>query len=126
MPIPTRTYTCDQKDVESLKKLMTYDPYLDKSKTPEQLAEMKKDENANIIFARQDYWIKDGITLGLDRDKYYLVLSAVDSFLEKAEPKLKESIPNIQRASLEIETKVVGEMDKERNESESGLGMIFG
>ena len=126
MPIPTRTYTCDQKDVESLKKLMTYDPYLDKSKTPEQLAEMKKDENANIIFARQDYWIKDGITLGLDRDKYYLVLSAVDSFLEKAEPKLKESIPGIQRASPEIEAKVVGEMDKERNESESGLGMIFG
>ncbi len=105
---------------------MSYDPYLDKSKTPEQLAEMKKDENANVIFARQDYWIKDGITLGLDKDKYYLVLSAVDSFLDKAEPKLKESIPSIERADPEIEAKVVGEMDKERNESESGLGMIFG
>ena len=105
---------------------MSYDPFLDKSKTPEQLAEIKKDENATVIFARQDYWIKDGITLGLDREKSYLVLSAMDSFLEKAELKLKESIPSIKRADAEIEAKVVAQIDKERNESESGLGMIFG
>ena len=117
---------CDQKDIEMLKKLMSYDPFLDKSKTTEQLAEMKKDENAMVIFARQDYWIKDGITLGLDREKYYLVLSAVDAFLDKAEPKLKEGVPSIARADPETETKIIGEMDRERNQSESGLGMIFG
>ena len=105
---------------------MSYDPFLDKSKTPEQLAEIKKDENATVIFARQDYWIKDGITLGLDRDKYYLVLSAVDAFLDKAEPKLKQSILDIKRADPDLEAKVVAEMDKERKESEKGLGAIFG
>ncbi len=124
--IPTRTYICDDKDVESLKKALSYDPYLDKSLSTEQLAKMKTDEEANIIFARQDYWLKDGITLGLDRDKYYLVLSAVDSFLEKAEPKLKKLVPDIKRADPELEKKVTAEMEKERNESEQGLGMIFG
>jgi hypothetical protein len=105
---------------------MNYDPFLDKSLTPEQLEKIKTDEKANIIFARQDYWIKDGITLGLERDKCYLVLSAVDSFLEKAEPKLKEGVPSIKRVDPELEEKIVEQMDKERDESESGLGMIFG
>lgn len=105
---------------------MSYDPFLDKSFTPEQLEKLKDDEKANVIFARQDYWIKDGISLGLDREKCYLVLSAVDTFLEKAEPKLKENIPSIKRADPDLEAKIVEQMDKERNESESGLGMIFG
>ncbi len=105
---------------------MSYDPFLDKSFTGEQLEKMKADEDANIIFARQDYWIKDGISLGLDRDKYYIVISAVEEFLNKAEPKLKKTIPGIKRADPEIEAKVIAEIEKERNESESGLGMIFG
>ena len=105
---------------------MTYDPFLDKSKTTEELARMKADENATVIFARQDYWIKDGISLGLDREKYYLVLSAVDLFLEKAEPKLKDGVPSIKRVGPDLENKIITEMDKERKESESGLGMIFG
>lgn len=107
---------------------MEYDPYLDKSKTPEQLAKLKEDPNSddNVIFARQDYWIKDGVSLGLDRDKYYLIISAVDQFLEKAEPKLKRSIQSIQRADPDTEAKVTLDMENERNQSESGLGMIFG
>jgi hypothetical protein len=124
--MPARAYICDQKDMESLKKLMSYDPFLDKSKTPEQLAELKNNEEETVIFTRQDYWIKDGITLGLDREKCYLVISAVDSFLDKADKKLKESIPSIKRADHDTEAKVIGEIDKERSESEQGLGMIFG
>ncbi len=58
-----------------MKKLLEYDPYLDKSLSPEQLSKLKDDSYANIIFARQDYWIKDGISLGLDREKNYLILS---------------------------------------------------
>jgi len=105
---------------------MSYDPYLDKSLSPEQLTKLKADEEANIIFARQDYWIKDGITLGLDREKDYLVISAVDTFLEKAEKKLIKLMPSIKRADPDLEAKVVLDIENERKESESGLGMIFG
>ena len=71
---------------------MAYDPYLDKSMTPEQLQKLKGDEQANVIFARQDYQIKDGIGLGLEREKYYLILSSADEFMEKADKKLKEHV----------------------------------
>ncbi len=54
------------------------------------------------------------------------MLSALEEFLEKAEPKLKNSIKSISRLDHDTELKVAGEMEKERNESESGLGMIFG
>ncbi len=64
--------------------------------------------------------------MGLDREKCYLVLSAVEEFLVKAEPKLKKEVPDIKRADPDIEEKVVLEIEKERNQSESGLGMIFG
>ncbi len=112
--------------MDALKKTLEYDPYLDKSKTEDELARMKTDEEANIIFARQDYWLKDGITMNLDREKCYLAISAVDEFLGKAETKLKRLYPNLARADEELEKKIVGEIEKERSESESGLGMIFG
>ncbi len=124
--IPARTYICDRKDFESLKKTLEYDPYLDKSKTDEELAKLKEDAEANVIFARQDYWLKDGIVLGLDREKCYLTISSTDDFLEKAESKLKKLYPELKRADSDLEQKIVGEIEKERSESEQGLGMIFG
>ncbi|MDE1834942.1 MAG: hypothetical protein KGH64_06425 [Candidatus Micrarchaeota archaeon] len=87
---------------------------------------LKNDPEANIIFARQDYWFKDGISLGLDREKYYLVLNAVDEFLDSAEKKLKKAFPEVKRADADVEQRVILEIEKERRESESGLGMIFG
>ncbi len=119
-------YTCAAKDSPVLKTLLEYDPYLDKSLTQEQLSKLKGDAEANIIFARQDYWLKDGISLGLDREKYYLVLSAVDEFLERADAKLKRLIPGVERADADTEQKVVSEIEQERSASESGLGAIFG
>ncbi|MCL4365210.1 MAG: hypothetical protein M1569_00745 [Candidatus Marsarchaeota archaeon] len=124
--MPTRVYECDSKESEALKKIMSYDPYLDKSKSNADLAKLNEDPDANIIFARQDYWIKDGMALGLDRNKVYLIISAVDDFLNKAEQKLKKDVPDIKRAEPESESKIVGEIERERKESESGLGMIFG
>ena len=112
--------------MEELKKTLEYDPYLDKSKSEEDLAKLKGDADANIIFARQDYWLKDGIVLGLDREKCYLVISAVDEFLGKAEAKLMRLYPDLKRADSETERNVIGEIEKERSESEEGLGMIFG
>lgn len=121
-----RVYSCKAEEAQTLKKMLEYDPYLDKSLSEAQLAALKSDPNANIIFARQDYQLKDGISLGLDRDTYYLYLSAVDEFLEQGEKKLKESIKSFQRVDPELEKKVIATLEGERKESEEGLGLIFG
>ncbi len=124
--MPARVYTCSSEDANGLKKLMEYDPYLDKNLNEEQLSKIKDDEQANIIFARQDYSIKDGISLNLDTKKYYLYISANDEFLEKADKKLKNSIKSIERADSDTESKVIGIIEGERQQSEQGLGAIFG
>ena len=124
--MPTWVYVCDSKDYEKLKKLMEYDPYLDKNLNEEQLSKIKGDQEANIIFARQDYMIKDGISVSLDKDKYYLYLSANEEFLQQADLKLKKNIEGIKRAEPDVESKVVEIVETERSESESGIGSIFG
>lgn len=105
---------------------MEYDPYLDKSKSDEEISKLKDDKEANLIFARQDYSIKDGISMGLDREKSYLCISANQEFLERGEEKLKKSIEGLQRADEKDEHKVIEVIETERNESEQGLGAIFG
>ncbi|MDE1860898.1 MAG: hypothetical protein KGH72_04255 [Candidatus Micrarchaeota archaeon] len=105
---------------------MAYDPYLDKSLSEEQLNTIRKDEQANVIFARQDYQIKDGLSLGLERERCYLIISATDDFLDKADKKLKASVPGIKRVDPELEKRIVATVEDERHESEQGLGMIFG
>ena len=97
---------------------MEYDPYLDKSKSDEEISKLKEDKEANIIFARQDYQIKDGISMDLDREKSYLCISANQEFLEKGEEKLKKSIEGLQRADEKTENKVIEVIENERNQSE--------
>ncbi len=46
--------------------------------------------------------------------------------MENGEKKLMKEIPGIKRADPEIERKIISEFEKERSESEKGLGMIFG
>lgn len=121
-----RVYICDATENSALNKLMSYDPYLDKTLNEQQIIELKKDPEANIIFARQDYMVKDGISVGLERDKYYLYISASDEFLEKADKKLKSSIKSIKRADPETEKIVIAIVEGERESSEEGLGSIFG
>jgi hypothetical protein len=124
--VPQRVYICDSSHAAELKRILEYDPYLDKSLNEEQIAKLKGDEEANVIFARQDYQLRDGIAAGLDRGKVYLYINANDAFLEKADAKLRKSIEGISRAPQEDEEKVIAEIETEISESEQGLGMIFG
>ena len=124
--MPARVYVCDAKDLGKLEKLMDYDPYLDKGLSEEQLTKMKEDKEANIIFARQDYQIKDGITLGMDKDKCYLYLNANEDFLNEAEPKLLKNIDSAKRADSETEKQVIDAIEAEISASETGIGSIFG
>ncbi len=125
--LPIRVYSCASSDIASLKKILEYDPYLDGSLGPEELQKIKADPEANIIFARQDYVLKDGVSLSLNPDQYYLYIKSEDEgFLEGGEKKLKSKIPSFKRASADEELKVIDTISKERSASEEGLGMIFG
>ncbi len=149
-------YVVDASEAEHLKKLLAYDPYLDPNLIPrlpkewddqkyldahpdvakeaeekkrqagESAKRLREDKEANLIFARQDYLVKDGATLGLDRDKTYLFLSAMEEFLVPAEEKLKKNVKSLKRLDPETEKKVIESIEKERESAEEGLGMIFG
>ncbi len=151
-----RVYSFDASEEETLKKLLAYDPYLDTSLIPnipkdwsdkkymaahpelkdeierkkkeaeDAAAKLRSDPEANIIFARQDYKIKDGRAVGLDEGKSYLYISASDEFLSGAEAKLKKNLKSILRASPDEERKVIAYVEEEREKSEEGLGLIFG
>ncbi|MEM3839322.1 MAG: hypothetical protein QXF01_01950 [Candidatus Micrarchaeaceae archaeon] len=124
--MPQRVYSCSADEAQALKKLLEYDPYLDKNMSEEQLAKLKKDEDANVIFARQDYLLKDGISLSQDREKYYLYLNANEEFMERAEKKLKANIKSIARVDPDTESQIIEDIESERHASEQGLGSIFG
>ncbi len=121
-----RVYSLDSSDLQKLKKLLEYDPYLDKSLSEADLERIRNDKEANVIFARQDYLIKDGGALLLDSGKYYLYIHAVDDFFKLAEKKLKENVPSIQRVDAITEKKIIETIDEERAKAETGFGSIFG
>lgn len=154
--ISERVYVLDAHDAEALRKLLAYDPYLDVNLIPKLPAEwddekylrehpdvakeaetkrrevdesvkrLREDKEANLIFARQDYQLKDGAMMGLDRGKSYLFLNAPEEFQVPAEEKLKKNIASIRRLDPETERKVIEAIEKERENAEQGLGMIFG
>jgi hypothetical protein len=121
-----RVYECDKGDHEKLKRLMEYDPYLDKSLTSEQIEQVRNDRYANIIFARQSYVLKDGSSLGMDAKKYYLYLKAGEEFFKDAEEKLKKEITGIKRLDEESEKKVISIINEEESKGNYGIGMILG
>ncbi|MEM0086787.1 MAG: hypothetical protein QW774_02790 [Candidatus Micrarchaeaceae archaeon] len=121
-----RVYSCDIADLPALKKMLEYDPYLDKNLTEDDLKKLRDDKDANIIFARQDYVLKDGVSLNLDKGKYYLYINASPEFMESAEKKLKSNISSISRLNPEDERKVIEAVEDERSKAEFGFGSIFG
>ncbi|MGC8586964.1 MAG: hypothetical protein ACP5K9_01585 [Candidatus Micrarchaeia archaeon] len=124
--MPARVYQCDASEMPALKKMLEYDPYLDKSLTEDDLKKIKGDPEANVIFARQDYLLRDGASLSLDSSKYFLYLSAGEDFLNAAEKKLEKNIKSIKRLDQESERKVIETIEDERTKAEEGFGAIFG
>ncbi len=119
-------YEVDHKDVEPLKKLLEYDPYLDKSLDENMLKNLSNDRLANIIFARQAYDLRIGGAFGIHNEKYYLYIKANDDFLKGADEKLKKNFGSIKRASKEDEERVIKAIEDEENRANAGIGSIFG
>jgi len=154
--IPARVYVLDSSEAPALKKMLEYDPYLDQNLIPrapkewdddkfvkahpemaQEIAQKKKevedavnklrnDKEANIIFARMDYQLRDGISMSLDREKSYLYLSGDEAFLNGAEQKLKKNLKSIGRADANVEKQIIDTIEKEKERSDQGLGFIFG
>jgi hypothetical protein len=151
--LPARVYECSKSEVEELKKVLSYDPYLDPAlippsqkgsdkpmdkMTPEELKEMeerskaisesmaKLGQKAKIIFSRQEYELKDGASVGLKSDITYLYLNAPDEFLSGAEERFKTEFKTIKRANKEEEEKVMNAIKEEQERANAGFGSIFG
>jgi len=146
-------YECDKSEAEELKKALSYDPYLDsnlippagKDKPADQLTEEEKkaqeerdkkiaeahkmlesSPKGKYIFARQDYSLRDGSSVGLKGDKSYIYLSAPDDFLKGAEERFKTEFKTVKRASKEEEEKVISVIKDEEERANAGFGSIFG
>ncbi|MDE1845974.1 MAG: hypothetical protein KGH53_01690 [Candidatus Micrarchaeota archaeon] len=124
--MPARVYVASISKLQDLKKLINYDPYLDNAIKEEDLAKVRADEMANIIFARQDCQVKEGAALNLDREKAYLYINASEEFLEKADKKIKLQIEGAQRADSETEQNIISQINEELSKAETGFGSLFG
>ena len=74
-------------------------------------------------FARIGYKVKDGTTLGEDKEKLYVYISASEDFVKKADEMLKNIASP---ANEEVQNRVGEKIRKEEEEAESGFGSIFG
>ena len=150
--MPVHVYECGKPEAEALKKLLSYDPYLDPNIIPSskddkpskemteeerrEAAEREKriqenlrkvrEEYSDIIFARQEYSLRDGVTLGLDSDKVYLYLKANEDFLNKADKLLASKINGLKRTPNDVEGKVIAVIKEEEDKASAGFGSIFG
>lgn len=123
--MPQRVYQFDESEHSEVVKVLNYDPALDKSLDAEALRKIMEDEYKSVIFARQEYSIREGKLLGLD-DKLYLYISADDDFLEKADKMLKHEFKTMERAPKEVEDKVIEAIKEEESGVNQGFGSLFG
>ncbi|MDE1868740.1 MAG: hypothetical protein KGH60_02120 [Candidatus Micrarchaeota archaeon] len=154
--MPIRVYECDRNEADALKKFLKYDPYDDPKVLPsssmpkdekefkklpkeeqdrlsaeeaarqEKLKKLREDRLMNIIFWKQEYEVKDGASVGLNRDKVYIYLNAPEDFLAGAEEKLKNEFKSIKRATEEEQEKVAKAISSEKETAATGFGSIFG
>jgi len=100
-----RAYECDVAKKGELTKILEADPY------------------AADSFARVGYKIRDGATLGEEKNKIYLYISASEEFVKKADERLKGIVTPLEKEKAE---RVIRKIKQEEESAESGFGSIFG
>jgi len=150
-----RVYECDQTEAKELKRILSYDPYLDpniipkskdmdekqlaqmneeekkalkeqEAKTNDAIKKLKEDKFLNVIFARQDYDLREGKSMGGDADKSYLWIKAPDEFFAGADERFKRDFKTVKRAPSEMEKKFIELKTEEESKANAGFGAIFG
>lgn len=84
---------------------------------------LEADPYSKPSFAVNGYKLKDGISLGEDKEKQYLYLKGPDAFQPFAEAKLKDLAV---RAPAEVEKRIADKLDAEEDAAAGGFGAIFG
>lgn len=100
-----RIYECDLSKKGQLTKVLEADPI------------------ASDSFVRAGYKVRDGATLEEDKTKLYVYVSADQSFIKKADERLKDVASPL---SGEKEKHVLDKILKEQESAESGFGSMFG
>ncbi len=100
-----RIYECELAKQKDLKAILEADP------------------SAADSFARTGYKLRDGTSLGEDKAKLFVYISASDEFVKKADSKLKDVAKALSGADAE---RIIGKIVAEEESAESGLGSIFG
>lgn len=150
-----RVYEVDASEAGAVKKLLTYDPYLDPNLIPKlpdidekeraklppekqkEIADLEKkaseaskklreDKFMNVIFARQECDMRDARSIGVESDKSYLWIRATDEWLNLAEERFKAQFKGVKRASPDIEKKFIAMKEDEESRANAGFGSIFG
>ena len=95
-------------------------PNADKAKL---IALLEADPYGKPSFSRNGYKVKDGVSVGLDREKTYLYIKCTDEFAVAAKEKLVGfAVP----ATPEETAAVTKKVDEDENNAEVGFGAIFG
>jgi hypothetical protein len=98
-----RVYECENSKKAQLMKILEADPYADDS------------------FARVGYKVKDGISVGEDKEKTYVYISASEEFLKKADEKLKDVA---KAAPDEVQKRVEKKISDEEDTVAAGVSMF--
>ncbi len=87
------------------------------------VAILEADPYGKPCFSRNGYKVKDGVQVGLDKDKFYVYLKATEEFAAFAREKLKEATVESKPEVVATVAKVIAD---EENNAEAGFGAIFG
>ncbi len=96
---------------------------LERAKKADLQKVLDADPYSKPSFAVNGYKLKDGISLGQDKEKYYIYLKGPDAFIPFAEEKLKGIAT---RCKPGVETAIADKLDAEEDEAAGGFGAIFG
>ncbi len=98
-----RVYECESSKKAELTKVLEADPY------------------ANDSFARVGYKLKDGSSVGEDKAKTYIYISASEEFLKKADERLKGIAST---APDEVQKRVEKKITDEEDTVAAGVSMF--
>jgi len=87
------------------------------------VAFLDSDPYGKPSFTRNGYKIKEGMQVGLDKEKGYLYMKASDEFAVFAKEKLKDKAVE---AKPEARDAVAKAIEQEESNAEVGFGSIFG
>jgi hypothetical protein len=94
-------------------KILEADPYGEQSPPP----------FSKMSFARIGYKLKEGLQIGEDKDKIYIIFRGSDDYL----PFIKSKLSGLAvQSSNECSERIIQKIEEEENSAEQGMGAIFG